>query len=78
MMNTRPLVLGWLIPRLAQLRFPRLFALTAAVFAVDLFVPDLIPFADEILFGLATALLGSWKRRKEPPAAPAGTPRNPG
>jgi hypothetical protein len=32
------------------------------VFLVDLVVPDMIPFADEILFGLLTVLLGSLKR----------------
>jgi hypothetical protein len=57
-------VLGWLVSRAAQLRFPKLFALTALLFVVDFFVPDVIPFADEILLALATALLGSWKRRK--------------
>ena len=64
-------LLGFLLPRFAQLRFPRLFALTAALFVIDLLVPDVIPFADEILFGLATALLGSWRKRKteEAPAA---------
>jgi hypothetical protein len=65
----RPLLLGWLVSRLAQLRFPRLFALTAALFAIDFVVPDLIPFADEVLLGLATALLGSW-RNVAPPAQP--------
>lgn len=66
--------LGWLVARLARLRFPRLFALTAALFVLDLLVPDVIPFADELLFGLATALLGSWRRRKtEPPQQPRAT-----
>lgn len=46
-----------------RLRFPTLFLLTAAVFVADLFFPDAIPLVDEILLGLATALLGSWKRR---------------
>jgi len=47
-----------------RLRFPWLFALTAAVFVVDLIVPDAIPFADEILLGLVTVLLGSWRKRR--------------
>jgi hypothetical protein len=63
-MPTRPLFFGWLVARAAQLRFPKLFALTAVVFVVDLIVPDLIPFADELLLGLVTAMLGSWRRRK--------------
>lgn len=50
-----------------ELRFPQLFWLTAVLFVIDVLVPDLIPFADEILLGLATLLLGSWKKRKAPP-----------
>jgi hypothetical protein len=46
------------------LRFPWLFVLTALLFAFDLVVPDAIPFADEVLLGLAAALLGSWKKRR--------------
>ncbi|KAF1697751.1 DUF6116 family protein [Pseudoxanthomonas koreensis] len=52
------------------LRFPTLFKLTAALFAVNLLLPDPIPFVDELAFGLATLLLANWKRRKEP-GAPA-------
>jgi len=71
MMAARPLLLGWLVSRVAQLRFPRLFVLTATLFAIDFLVPDLIPFADEVLLGLATALLGSWRNR-EAGAPPRG------
>ena len=55
----------------SRLRFPKLFKITLAVFIIDLIVPDLIPFVDEILLALVTALLGSWKRRREkPPESP--------
>jgi Family of unknown function (DUF6116) len=47
----------------AGLRFPWLFLLTLVLFLVDLVVPDLIPFADEILLGLLALLLGNIKRR---------------
>lgn len=54
-----------LISRFAgRLRFPQLFALTAALFVIDVLVPDVIPFADEILLALATLLLGSWQKRR--------------
>lgn len=53
-------VLGFL----SRLKYPQLFKLTALLFAVDLLVPDMIPFADELLLGLATLLLGNWKRRR--------------
>ena len=49
----------------SRLRFPVLFLLTLVLFIVDLMVPDFIPFADEILLGLATVILGNWKQRKE-------------
>lgn len=57
------LLLGPLIAYLATLRFPLLFALTAALFILDLLIPDTIPFVDEILFGLGAALLGNWRKR---------------
>ena len=52
-----------------RLRYPRLLVLTALVFGIDLALPDLIPFADEILLGLGTVLLATLrKRRTRPPA----------
>jgi Family of unknown function (DUF6116) len=62
----RKLLLGPLIAYLTKLRFPALFAITAVLFILDMFIPDFIPFVDEILLGLGAALLGSWKARKEP------------
>jgi hypothetical protein len=54
-------VLRWL----SRLSFPRLFLLAAALFVVDLVVPDVIPLADEILLGLGTLLLANWKDRRK-------------
>ena len=51
------------------LRYPTLFKITAALFVVTLFLPDPVPFVDEILFGLGTLLLANWKRRKDPPSS---------
>ncbi len=45
-----------------RLRFPQLFTVVLVIFLVDLVVPDMIPFLDEILFGLLTVLLGSLKK----------------
>jgi hypothetical protein len=47
-----------------KLRFPYLFLLTGGLFLLDLVVPDLIPFVDELLLGLATLLLGNLRKRK--------------
>ena len=53
----------------ATLRFPQLFLLTGGLFILDLVIPDLIPFVDEILLGLLTLLLGMWQKQSptEPP-----------
>jgi hypothetical protein len=55
-----------------RLRYPTLFKITAALFALTLFIPDPVPFIDEILFGLGTLLLANWKRRGDslPPTLP--------
>lgn len=55
-----------------KLKYPSLFKLVAALFVIDLFVPDLVPFIDEILLGLGTLLLANWKDRGKPgnPGAP--------
>ncbi len=56
-----------------KLRYPTLFKLTAALFAVSVLLPpglDPIPMLDEIVFGLGTILLANWKRRKDDPAPP--------
>jgi hypothetical protein len=60
-------VRGMLLAFASRLRFPWLFALTAGVFLLDLFIPDAIPFVDEVMLGLATLLLGSWRKRRQPP-----------
>ena len=48
----------------ARLRFPALFALTAGLFVLDLLVPDVIPFVDELLLALGTLVLGSLRRKR--------------
>ena len=46
----------------SDLRFPQLLLITALLFLMDLVIPDLIPFVDEILLGLLTLLLANWKK----------------
>ena len=46
-----------------RLRYPTLFKLTAGLFALTLFIPDPIPFVDELVLGFGTLLLANWKRR---------------
>lgn len=54
-------VFAWL----AGLRSWQLFLLAGLLFAADLVVPDPIPLVDEMMLGLATLLLGRWKRRRD-------------
>jgi hypothetical protein len=68
----RKLIIGPLIAYLTGLRFPFLFGIAAVLFVVDLFVPDVIPFADEILLGLGAALLGAWKEKRQERGSRAG------
>jgi hypothetical protein len=54
-----------LVTRFASgLHYPTLFKLVGVLFLVDFFVPDLVPFIDEILLGLGTLLLGSLRTQK--------------
>jgi hypothetical protein len=69
-------VIGRIVTRFAAgLRFPTLFKLVAALFVVDLFMPDLIPLLDEILLALGTLLLAALRKRRSsraavPPSSP--------
>lgn len=47
-----------------NLRFPGLFALLASVFVLDVFIPDFIPFVDEIILGILTMIFALWKERR--------------
>lgn len=51
-----------LIGYVEGLRFPYLVALTGTLFLIDLIVPDLLPWADEILLALGTIILARLKR----------------
>ncbi|HWS27551.1 MAG TPA: DUF6116 family protein [Xanthomonadales bacterium] len=68
-------MIGWLRRKLLgwaeKLRFPWLLLLTAALFGIDLAIPDFIPFVDEILLGLATLVLS---RLRVPRADKPSTP----
>lgn len=67
-------VIGWIVARLSRLRFPTLFVVTLLIFFVNVLVPDAIPFVDELLLGLATALLASLRARKLPETQGAPPP----
>lgn len=62
----RPPVSAIVTHTAGRLRYPKLLALTVGVFVLDLVIPDLIPFVDEILLGLGTLLLSRLRTRKPP------------
>lgn len=58
-------MIGRLVTRFAAgLRFPALFVLMATLFVVDLLVPDLIPFVDEVMLALGTLLVAAFRKRR--------------
>jgi hypothetical protein len=58
-------IIGPLQSFFSKLQFPTLFGIAVTLFILDFFLPDLIPFADEIILALSAALLGIWKKRKK-------------
>ncbi len=69
-------MVGALVAQFAsRLRFPQLFAFTGTLFLLDMLIPDLIPFIDEMMLGLLTIMLGMW--RKESPEVEENLPKPP-
>ena len=50
-----------------RLRFRQLFLLTAGLFFLDLLIPDMIPFIDELILGLLTLLFAAWRKPQQEP-----------
>jgi hypothetical protein len=59
MKGPKSTLIGWL----EGLRFPVLLVVTLVLFVVNVFVPDVLPFVDEILLGLVAIILARLKRR---------------
>ncbi len=60
-MNSNSLI-GLLFAYANRLRFKELFLLILALFLLDLVIPDMVPMIDEIILGLLTLLLASFKK----------------
>jgi len=54
----------------SRLRFPTLFFITLGLWALNMIIPDPLPFIDEIVMGLVTLMLATWKKGKPAPAPP--------
>jgi hypothetical protein len=81
-MNATPTSpLAALVERLIPgIRYPWLFAILAGLLAIDMVVPDPIPFLDEIVLAVLTFLAASWRRRKDddrPPPIDITPPEDP-
>ena len=63
-------LLAPLLAWLGRLSYPRLFVVAALLFVVNLFIPNPMPFFDELLLGLGTLLLANFKNRKGKGAPP--------
>jgi hypothetical protein len=61
-MGIKAKVIGYL----ESLRFPWLLLVTAVLFLVNVLVPDVLPFVDEILLALIAVVLGRVKRKRPP------------
>lgn len=48
-----------------RLRYPWVFGLLVAALTVDFFVPDPVPFIDELVLALLTVFVGSWRNRRQ-------------
>lgn len=60
-------LLSRLVSRM-NLRYPALFRILVVVTLLDYFIPDVLPFADEIGLTLLTLAVSQWKNRR--PVAP--------
>ena len=54
-----------------------LLTVVASLFVLDVFIPDVLPFVDEVILGILTILIARWQsRRAEPPPAPKPPTKN--
>jgi hypothetical protein len=53
----------------SRLRFPVLFFITLGLWAINMIIPDPVPLIDELVMGLLTLLLATWKKGN-PPSVP--------
>lgn len=62
-------LLSRLVSRM-NLRYPTFFRILVVVTLLDFFVPDVLPFADEIALSVLTLLVSQWKDHRAVPAPP--------
>jgi len=60
---TRGGIAGIIVRWASRLRFPYLLLVTAVLFVLNVFIPDVLPLADELIMGLVTVLLASLRKK---------------
>lgn len=60
-------ILAPLLAWLGRLSYPKLFVVAAALFVANVFLPDPLPFVDELLLGIGALMISRRKRRPDPP-----------
>ncbi len=55
---------------LSRLKFPQLFLVLVALFAVDMITPDPILLLDEAILGVLAVMFGLWRNRGEEDGQP--------
>ena len=53
-----------------RLRYPHLLLVAGGFFALDLVLPDGLPFLDEIVLGLMTLVFSLWRKERVGEQAP--------
>ena len=56
---------GFIRGFLSRLKFPQLFLVLAALFAIDMLTPDPILLLDEAIIGVLAVMFGLWRNRSE-------------
>ena len=67
---------GIIVRWATRLRFPWLFLITTTLFVLNLFIPDVLPMADELIMGLGAALLASLRKKPEAETKAGEAPRS--
>lgn len=75
---TRGGIAGVIVGWASRLRFPYLLLLTAVLFVLNVFIPDVLPLADELVMGLVTVLLASLRKKTDDDSADSSGDHKPG
>ena len=59
---------------LDKLKSSQLLMVLSGLLVLDFFIPDPLPFVDEIVLGILTLLVARWKMRGSEPEAPPAKP----